>query len=82
MNTNKRLSTWLALGVCAYLGFYVFGLIMGVFSPGEVPYFTIPAVLFVVLGIVQFVRTRRKATQAASDPLTRQSRHLRETRGF
>jgi hypothetical protein len=84
MTMNDRLSTIITLGLTAYLGFYVFGLIMGVYSPGEVPYFTIPAFFFVGVLVLRMVAGRRRsaAVPPTQDELTRATRHLRETRGF
>ena len=84
MTVNDRLSTIIALGASAYLGFYVFGLVLGVYSPGEVPYFTIPAALLVGVLAVLAVAGRRRTTAArrTQDQLDRATRHVRETRGF
>ena len=67
----------------AYLGFYVFGIVMGVFGPGEIPLFSVIAMVVVVAGVVHFVR-RRKAIE---DPEERHERlheqhDMRERRGF
>jgi hypothetical protein len=70
------------LAVGAYLGFYVFGLVMGVYSPGDVPYFTIPAVVFAVGLVVLAVVGRRGEPGPDEEELTHRTRHLRETRGF
>lgn len=67
----------------AYLGFYVFGLVMGVFGPGQIPLFTVIAALVVVAAVVRLLRARR----AVEDPQARHERmreqhELRERRGF
>ena len=85
MSKSDRVSTVITLGIFAYLGFYAFGLVMGVYSPGDVPYFTIPAVLMVGFVVVREIASRLRGDR--KDPLTgdavsRESRHLRETRGF
>ena len=83
MSASKRLSTWIILAIGAYLGFYVFGLVMGAYSPGDVPYFTIPAVVVAGLLIAMVVASRRSgARRPTDDPLSREARHQRETRGF
>ena len=64
MSVNDRLSTIITLAASVYLGFYVFGLVMGVYSPGEVPYFTIPALLLVGVLAVLAVAGRRRRTTA------------------
>ena len=79
MGPRDRLSTFFTLAMLAYLGFYVFGLVLGVYAPGDVAYFTIPAVAFTVIIVVQVVRSRRGASGNA---MTAEARHLRETRGF
>lgn len=83
MTARNRLSTWIILALGAYLGFYVFGLVMGAYSPGDVPYFTIPAVLFAGYLIVAVLASRRGGLRRPTDdPLSREARHQRETRGF
>ena len=79
MDLSNRLSTFLTLAMMVFLGFYIFGLVMGVYTPGEVLYFTIPAILFAVLVVVLFARARRNSPKS---PRTAEARHLRETRGF
>ncbi len=83
MTASKHLSTWIILALGAYLGFYVFGLVMGAYSPGDVPYFTIPAAIFAALLIVMVVASRRSGgRRPTDDPLSREARYQRETRGF
>ena len=82
MTTRDRLSTFLVLSAAVYLGFYVFGLVMGVYSPGEVLYFTIPALVMTILLVIYTVRARRAPRPDADDPLVHTAQHLRETRGF
>jgi hypothetical protein len=67
----------------AYLGFYFYGLLMSVFTPGEVLGFTAVAVAVICLTTVHVFRMRR----AAEDPETkseelRELHSLRERRGF
>ena len=81
MEFRDRLTQILWLAMLTYLGFYVFGLVMGVYAPGDVPYLTIPAILFAVAVVVQAVAARRAGAEAQDD-VTRETRHLRETRGF
>ncbi|HEX2467575.1 MAG TPA: hypothetical protein VHJ54_05155 [Solirubrobacterales bacterium] len=82
MNLHDRLETILWLAVLAYLGFYVFGLIMGVYSPGEVLYFTIPAAVLACAYVVHAIRSRRAARDRGDDESLREAQRLRETRGF
>lgn len=82
MTRHDRLMTVFWLAILAYLGFYVFGLIMSVYSPGDVLYFTIPAAIFAVLYVVHVFRSRRTSTREGYDELVRESQRLRETRGF
>jgi hypothetical protein len=67
----------------AYLGFYVFGLLMSVFTPGEAVGFTAVAIAVICMTTIQVLRMRR----AAEDPETRSEElrelhRLRERRGF
>jgi hypothetical protein len=69
----------------AYLGFYVFGIVMDVFAPGEIPLFTVIALVVVVAGVVHLLRGRRAVEE--EDPEDRRERmreqhDLRERRGF
>jgi heme exporter protein D len=82
MKRNDRLMTAFWLAVLAFLGFYVFGLIMGVYSPGEVLYFTIPAAVLAILYVVHVVRSRRAINRGKYDEVIRESQRLRERRGF
>jgi TRAP-type C4-dicarboxylate transport system permease large subunit len=75
-----RLALLLAL---AYLGFYVYGLIMGVFSPVELLGFTILAVVFAAAFIIHMIRLRHvMKTPGAHEELMRQAHVYRERRGF
>jgi hypothetical protein len=82
MTVRDRLPTFLFLSVAVYLGFYVFGLVMGVYSPGEVWYFSIPAVGMAAFLVVAIYRERRARRAPAADPVTQAAHRLRETRGF
>ena len=67
----------------AYLGFYVFGSVMGVFGPGEIPIFTVIAFMIVVAGVVHVLRAKK----AVEDPDERHERmreqhDQRRRRGF
>lgn len=67
----------------AFLGFYVFGLVMGVYTPGEVLYFTIPAVLAAAAYIVHIILYRRTVKAYGYDrEAMHDAQRLRETRGF
>lgn len=76
----SRLALLVALG---YLGFYVYGLIMGVFSPIELLGFTILAVVFAAAYIVHALRLRRAMKTAGQhEALMREAHVYRERRGF
>ena len=79
MALRDRLFTFSTLVMLVFLSFYVFGLVMGVYAPGDVPYFTVPAIVFAVLVLAQRLKTRRDPHKNAVTP---EARHLRETRGF
>ena len=71
------------LAALAYLGFYVYGLIMGVFSPVAMLGFTLIAVGCLAAFGVYLVRLRRAmSTPATHDAVMRQAHVYRERRGF
>lgn len=77
------ISRFVLLAGLAYLGFYVFGIVMGVFAPGEMLVFGAIALVVVVATAVHLARARR----AVEDADTRRDRmrelyRLREGRGF
>jgi hypothetical protein len=82
MTLADRVWTGFWLGVLTYLGFYVFGLVMGVYTPSEVPYFTIPAAVLAALYLVHATRGRRAASGGGDDETARLAHRLREGRGF
>lgn len=76
----RLLLPWLA---AAYVGFYVFALVLGVFGPAEIPWMTAIAVLCALGVIAAMVAVRRGASPvSAGSLLERQEREQRETRGF
>jgi hypothetical protein len=82
MTVSNRFSTGLCLAGLGFLGFYLFGLIMGVYSATEVPYFTIPAGVIAVAFAIYLARGGRPGAADSSDQGIQESRHLRERRGF
>lgn len=81
--TLSAISRLMLLAGLAYLGFYVFGLVMGVFAPGEILLFTVIALVVIVATVVHVLRARG----ALEDPEERHERmrelhELRERRGF
>jgi len=71
------------LAALAYLGFYVYGVVMGVFSPFELIGFTILALVFAAAFIVHVVRFRRAMrTPGEHEALMREAHVYRERRGF
>ena len=78
--TLSRLALLAGLG---YLGFYVYGLVMGVFSPFELVGFTILAVMFAAAFVVHTLRLRRAMnTSGEHEALMRKAHVYRERRGF
>lgn len=72
----------LLLAALAYLGFYVYGVILGVFSPGEMVGFTVLAVACVIAGVVHAVRIRRALSGPDRAQITHDLQKHRETRGW
>lgn len=80
LGTLSRLGLLAALG---YLGFYVYGVVMGVFSPVELVGFTLVAVGCLVAFLVHTVRFRRAMrTPGEHEALMREAHVYRERRGF
>ncbi len=75
-------SRLLLLGAFAFLGFYVYGVVLGVFSPGEMIGFTIVAVICVIVGVVHGIRIRRALRGPDRDRITHELQKYRETRGW
>jgi hypothetical protein len=74
-----RVVLLVALG---YLGFYVYGLVLGVFSPGEMIGFSAGAVLCAGAGVVHGIRIRRALSGPDRNRITRELQRFRETRGW
>jgi hypothetical protein len=72
----------LLLAALAYLGFYVYGVVLGVFSPGEMVGFTAVAVLCLVAGVVHAVRIRRALSGPDRGRITHDLQKYREKRGW
>ena len=72
------------MGHLGYLGFYVFGLVMGVFSPLELYGFTIAAVVLVAGFVWRTVRVGREVSEPGPehDELMHKLHDLKEHRGF
>jgi hypothetical protein len=68
----------------AYLALYLYGLVMRVFSPLELPVFTALAALTVVGLMATMLVARRHAGEVSvtRDPVVRATRAQRERRGF
>lgn len=82
-----KLEAVLSLAGLAYLGFWVYGLVMGVFEIDEMIGFSIVAATIVALFAVHAIRARGamrdgKDVDVADEELERASRHQREVRGF
>lgn len=71
------------LAALAYLGFYIYGVIMGVFSPTELLGFTVLAVAFAAAFVVHMIRIRRAMkTPGQHEAIMREAHVYRERRGF
>ena len=85
MKSLSKYEPLIILGLLAYLGFYVFGIVMGVFSPTGRWLFTIPAIVFVGLYLL-YARSVSRAIHDPSDPrhdaTTHAARDQREKRGW
>jgi hypothetical protein len=80
---RERFRIFVPLLAAAYLGFYVFGLVMGVLTLTSMVWATIVAALC-VLGLIAFATVRRLGIEPV-DPdgeLARAARARRENRGF
>lgn len=66
-----------------YLGFYVYGVVLGVFSPVELIGFTALAFLFTGVFVVHVVRVRRAMRNPEERGAIMREAHVhRERRGF
>jgi len=80
LGTASRLGLLAGL---AYLGFYVYGAVMGVFSPVAMLGFTILAVVCLTAFLIHAVRFRRAMdTPGQHEALMRKAHVYRERRGF
>lgn len=83
MTLRDKLTRLALLAALGYIGFYVYGLVMGVFSPFQLLGFTILAVVFAAAFVVHMVRLRRAMeTRGAHEQLMREAHVYRERRGF
>ena len=82
MDALSTMSRLVLLGGLVFLGFYVFGLIMGVFAPGEMVLFSAIAVGVVVVYAIHAVRLRRPMDEDEERALRRELSQQRERRGF
>lgn len=83
MELVSKLGRLFVLGGMAYLGFYVYGIVMGVFSPVELIGFTALAVLFAGVFAVHVVRVRRAMRIPEQRAAMMREAHVhRQRRGF
>ena len=82
MKFRDNLNRLFLLGALAYLGFYVFGLVIGVFSPTAVVGLTVLAVAFAIIATIHAVRIRRAMTGPDRAAVARDLHKFRERRGF
>ena len=80
LGTASRLGLLAGL---AYLGFYTYGVVLGVFSPFELIGFTVVAAICLTAFVVHSVRYRRAMrTPGQHEALMRKAHVYREHRGF
>lgn len=79
---RRKWSVFAVLAALAYLGFYLYGLVMGVFEPLELAGFTVAAVVMIVAIGVLWLRARTADPPTSVDPATRERNRMRERRGF
>ena len=83
MKIVPMLGRLLLLGGLVFLGLYCYGLVMGVFSPGEMVGFTVIAVGVVVAYAIHAIRLRRRTEDPSERPaIMRELHDQRERRGF
>jgi uncharacterized membrane protein len=82
MRLSRKTLTVLELLALAYLGFYVWGLAMSVFTPAGLGILSVVAVVLFVGVVVSAVVERRTQSDAQAAELKRSTAQLRETRGF
>jgi uncharacterized membrane protein len=79
----SRFGLLIVVAGLAYLGFYVYGVVLGVFSPVELIGFTALAFVFTGLFVVHMVRVRRAMrTPEQRAEMMREAHVYRERRGF
>jgi hypothetical protein len=83
VSRSETIKLLVPLLAAVYLGFYVFGLVMGVFGPGEIAWLSIVAAVC-ALGLVVYWLARRRGIDPipASSPAARTARSAREKRGW
>jgi TRAP-type C4-dicarboxylate transport system permease large subunit len=83
MTLMSRLGVLFVVAGLAYLGFYVYGVVLGVFSPVELIGFTALAVFFTGMFVIHLVRVRNamRAPEQRAE-IMREAHVHRERRGF
>jgi hypothetical protein len=83
MELASKFGLLFVLAGLAYLGFYVYGVVLGVFSPVELIGFTVLAFFFAGVFAVHIVRVRRAMrTPEQRAAMMRKAHVHRERRGF
>lgn len=85
LNLEERTGILIGLAFMAYLGFYVYGLVLGIFSPVTMIGFTVLAIAFAILvGLrMRIVRRNLRSDDApAHVRMVEVQRADRERRGF
>ena len=83
MRLTSRFGLLFVVAGLGYLGFYVYGVVLGVFSPVELIGFTLLALVFTGLFVVHIMRVRRAMrTPEQRAEIMREAHVYRERRGF
>lgn len=85
MKLREGITRALWLGLLGFLGLYVYGIVMGAFSPGELIGFTVVAVVSAALFVLHLLRVHRAMREPGHpehDRLMRGTQEERERRGF
>lgn len=83
MALMSKLGLLFVVAGLGYLGFYVYGVVLGVFSPVELIGFTILAIFFASVFVVHVVRLRRAMDAPQQREAIMHETHVhRERRGF
>jgi hypothetical protein len=85
MELQRRITALALAGLIGYLALYLYGLVTGVFSPGELAGFTVIAGVAAIVFGVHAIRVRRAIKELGSpahEEIARASHVHRERRGY